>query len=72
MNSEQVLQVTKTDLLGSLGGAVVLTSFILFLANVLYETYKYNHSKKIKTLSILVRVNMFGSFLFSSPIYLHV
>ncbi|MGG0293655.1 DUF3948 family protein [Bacillus pacificus] len=35
MNSEQVLQVTKTDLLGSLGGTVVLTSFILFLANVL-------------------------------------
>ncbi|MGN5653932.1 MULTISPECIES: DUF3948 family protein [Bacillus] len=35
MNSEQVLQVTKTDLLGSLGGAVVLTSLILFLANVL-------------------------------------
>ncbi|HHK5554616.1 DUF3948 domain-containing protein [Bacillus anthracis] len=35
MNSEQVLQVTKTDLLGSLVGAVVLTSFILFLANVL-------------------------------------
>ncbi|WP_242269836.1 DUF3948 family protein [Bacillus cereus group sp. BfR-BA-01408] len=35
MNSEQVLQVTKTDLLGPLGGAVVLTSFILFLANVL-------------------------------------
>ncbi|AIE77849.1 hypothetical protein bcere0010_2050 [Bacillus cereus ATCC 4342] len=35
MNSEQVLQVTKTDLLESLGGAVVLTSFILFLANVL-------------------------------------
>lgn len=35
MNSEQVLQVTKTDLLKSLGGAVVLTSFILFLANVL-------------------------------------
>ncbi|WP_042331612.1 DUF3948 family protein, partial [Bacillus thuringiensis] len=25
----------KTDLLGSLGGAVVLTSFILFLAKVL-------------------------------------
>ncbi|WP_342716668.1 DUF3948 family protein [Bacillus paramycoides] len=35
MNSEQVLQVTKTDLLGSLGGAVVLTSLILFLAKVL-------------------------------------
>lgn len=35
MNDEQVLQVTKTDLLGSLGGAVVLTSFILFLAKVL-------------------------------------
>ncbi|MGE7864349.1 DUF3948 family protein [Bacillus mobilis] len=35
MNSEQVLQVTKTDLLGSLGGALVLTAFILFLANVL-------------------------------------
>ncbi|MFQ6571678.1 DUF3948 family protein, partial [Bacillus sp. AF53] len=24
MNSEQVFQVTKTDLLGSLGGAVIL------------------------------------------------
>lgn len=35
MNSEQVLQVTKTDLLGALGGAVILTSFILFLANIL-------------------------------------
>ncbi|PEJ20024.1 DUF3948 domain-containing protein [Bacillus toyonensis] len=35
MNSEQVLQVTKTDLFGSLGGAVILTSFILFLANIL-------------------------------------
>ncbi|AAP07320.1 hypothetical protein BC_0251 [Bacillus cereus ATCC 14579] len=35
MNSEQVFQVTKTDLLGSLGGAVILTSVILFLANVL-------------------------------------
>ena len=35
MISEQVLQVTKTDLLWSLGGAVILTSFILFLANVL-------------------------------------
>ncbi|EJS63652.1 DUF3948 domain-containing protein [Bacillus cereus] len=35
MNIEQVLQVTKMDLLGSLGGAVILTSFILFLANVL-------------------------------------
>ncbi|MDA1968442.1 DUF3948 family protein [Bacillus cereus] len=35
MNSEQVFQVTKTDLLGSLGGVVILTSFILFLANVL-------------------------------------
>ncbi len=33
MNGEQVLQVTKTDLLGSLGGAG--TSFILFLAKVL-------------------------------------
>ncbi|MEJ9267576.1 DUF3948 family protein [Bacillus thuringiensis] len=32
---EQVLQVTKTDLLGSLSGAVILTSFILFLASVL-------------------------------------
>ncbi|MEH7853700.1 DUF3948 family protein, partial [Bacillus thuringiensis] len=27
--------VTKTDLLGSLGGAVILTSFILLLASVL-------------------------------------
>ncbi|TPV38563.1 DUF3948 family protein [Bacillus dicomae] len=35
MNSEQVLQVTKTDLFESLGGAVVLTSFILFLASIL-------------------------------------
>ncbi|RWQ70054.1 DUF3948 family protein [Bacillus cereus] len=35
MNSEQVFQVTKTDLIGSLGGAVILTSFILFLTNVL-------------------------------------
>ncbi|ANC17463.1 fatty acid desaturase [Bacillus cereus] len=35
MNSEQVFQVTKTDLLGSLGGAVIVTSFILFLANIL-------------------------------------
>ncbi|WP_242293215.1 DUF3948 family protein [Bacillus cereus group sp. BfR-BA-01441] len=32
---EQVLQVTKGDLLGSASGAVILTSFILFLANVL-------------------------------------
>ncbi|WP_242326340.1 DUF3948 family protein [Bacillus cereus group sp. BfR-BA-01318] len=32
---EQVLQVTKGDFVGSLGGAVILTSFILFLANVL-------------------------------------
>ncbi|MED3507232.1 DUF3948 family protein [Bacillus thuringiensis] len=32
---EQVLQVTKGDFLGSVGGAVILTSFILFLASVL-------------------------------------
>ncbi|KOS31008.1 fatty acid desaturase [Bacillus anthracis] len=35
MKSEQVLQVTKTDLVGSASGAVVLTALILFLANVL-------------------------------------
>ncbi|KOS30940.1 fatty acid desaturase [Bacillus anthracis] len=35
MNSEQVLQVTKGDFLGSLGGAVVLTSFIVFFSSVL-------------------------------------
>ncbi|MED2394428.1 DUF3948 family protein [Bacillus thuringiensis] len=32
---EQVLQVTKGDFVGSAGGAVILTSFILFLASVL-------------------------------------
>ncbi|MEC2823614.1 DUF3948 family protein [Bacillus thuringiensis] len=32
---EQVLQVTKGDFVGSASGAVVLTSFILFLASVL-------------------------------------
>ncbi|WP_459503396.1 DUF3948 family protein [Bacillus sp. C1] len=32
---EQVLQVTKMDLLGSAGGAAVLTALIVFLANVL-------------------------------------
>lgn len=32
---EQVLQVTKMDFLGAAGGAVVLTSLIVFLANVL-------------------------------------
>lgn len=32
---EQVLQVTKMDLLGTASGAAVLTMFIVFLANVL-------------------------------------
>ncbi|MBO1627667.1 DUF3948 domain-containing protein [Bacillus cereus] len=32
---EQVLQVTKMDLLGAAGGAAVLTALIVFLANVL-------------------------------------
>ncbi|OOR04456.1 DUF3948 domain-containing protein [Bacillus mycoides] len=32
---EQVLQVTKGDFVGSASGAVVLTAFILFLANIL-------------------------------------
>ncbi|MDM5186690.1 DUF3948 family protein [Bacillus sp. DX4.1] len=35
MNNEQVLQVTKMDLLGSASGAAVLTALIVFLANVL-------------------------------------
>ncbi|MEY8350447.1 MULTISPECIES: DUF3948 family protein [Bacillus cereus group] len=32
---EQVLQVTKTDLLGAAGGAAVLTAFIVFISSVL-------------------------------------
>ncbi|HDR3890608.1 MULTISPECIES: DUF3948 family protein [Bacillus] len=35
MNKEQVLQVTKMDILVSAGGAAVLTAFIIFLTNVL-------------------------------------
>ncbi|MED0966919.1 DUF3948 family protein [Bacillus paramycoides] len=35
MNKEQVLQVTKRDVLGSASGATVLTAFIVFLTNVL-------------------------------------
>ncbi|MES5896147.1 MULTISPECIES: DUF3948 family protein [Bacillus] len=35
MNKEQVLQVTKMDILGSASGAAVLTAFIIFLTNVL-------------------------------------
>ncbi|MFJ8530866.1 DUF3948 domain-containing protein [Bacillus pseudomycoides] len=35
MNNEQVLQVTKMDLLGSASGAAVLTALIVFLANAL-------------------------------------
>ncbi|MDM5153038.1 DUF3948 family protein [Bacillus sp. DX1.1] len=35
MNNEQVLQVTKMDLLGSASGAAVLTALIVFLSNVL-------------------------------------
>ncbi|HDR7633769.1 DUF3948 family protein [Bacillus mycoides] len=35
MNKEQVLQVTKMDILGSASGAAVLTAFIVFLTNVL-------------------------------------
>ncbi|HEK9102812.1 DUF3948 family protein [Bacillus pfraonensis] len=34
-NMEQVLQVTKMDLLGAAGGAAVLTALIVFLSNVL-------------------------------------
>ncbi|EMA6344030.1 DUF3948 family protein [Bacillus cytotoxicus] len=34
-NMEQVLQVTKMDLLGTASGAAVLTMLIVFLANVL-------------------------------------
>ncbi|RFT65931.1 DUF3948 family protein [Bacillus clarus] len=35
MNNEQVLQVTKSDFLGSASGAVVLTALIVFLSSVL-------------------------------------
>ena len=35
MKKEQVLQLTKMDLLGSAGGAAVLTALIVFLTNVL-------------------------------------
>ncbi|MEK7018507.1 DUF3948 family protein [Bacillus sp. FSL R9-9410] len=35
MNKEQVLQVTKMDILGSASGAALLTAFIVFLTNVL-------------------------------------
>ncbi|WJE82013.1 DUF3948 family protein [Bacillus sp. DX3.1] len=35
MKNEQVLQVTKMDLLGSASGAAVLTALIVFLSNVL-------------------------------------
>ncbi|MDM5153039.1 DUF3948 family protein [Bacillus sp. DX1.1] len=35
MENEQVLQLTKMDLLGSASGAAVLTALIVFLSNVL-------------------------------------
>ncbi|WP_017154246.1 DUF3948 family protein [Bacillus bingmayongensis] len=35
MKNEQVLQLTKMDLLGSASGAAVLTALIVFLANAL-------------------------------------
>ncbi|CAI8849097.1 MULTISPECIES: DUF3948 family protein [Bacillus] len=35
MKKEQVLQLTKMDLLGSAGGAAVLTALIVLLSNVL-------------------------------------
>ncbi|KFN03518.1 DUF3948 family protein [Bacillus clarus] len=35
MNNEQLLQVTKMDILGSASGAAVLTAFIVFLTNIL-------------------------------------
>ncbi|MBO1581786.1 MULTISPECIES: DUF3948 family protein [Bacillus] len=35
MKNEQVLQLTKMDLLGSAGGAAVLTALIVLLSNVL-------------------------------------
>ncbi|ENQ3107995.1 DUF3948 family protein [Bacillus cereus] len=35
MENKEVLQLTKTDLLGSAGAAAVLTAFIVFLASAL-------------------------------------